>query len=127
MVQRVSDLVSPYVGMTEKNLAAAFEKAGQDDAVLLLDEVDSFLHNRRKATQSWEITAVNEMLTQMESYRGLFIASTNLIRDLDEASLRRFDLKIHFGYLRQAQVQQLFSAHMQPLKLKGPPALRGCA
>lgn len=125
MVQRVSNLVSPYVGMTEKNLAAAFEKAGQDNAVLLLDEVDSFLQDRRKATQSWEITAVNEMLTQMESYRGLFIASTNLIRDLDEASLRRFDLKIHFGYLRQAQVQQLFSAHMQTLKLKDPSSAAG--
>ncbi len=120
MVQRVSDLVSPYVGQTEQNLAKAFEKASQDGAVLLLDEVDSFLQDRRKAQQSWEVTAVNEMLTQMESYRGLFIASTNLIRDLDEASLRRFDMKIHFGYLCQPQVQQLFGAHLQALKLKDP-------
>ncbi len=118
MVQRVSDLVSPYVGQTEQNLAKAFEKARHDDAVLLLDEVDSFLQDRRKAQQSWEVTAVNEMLTQMESYRGLFIASTNLIGDLDEASLRRFDMKIHFGFLSQQQVQQLFRAHLLALKLK---------
>ncbi|WP_306456501.1 ATP-binding protein [Pseudomonas sp. LJDD11] len=97
LAKRVSDLVSPYVGMTEQNLAGAFEQAQQQDAVLLLDEVDSFLQDRRKARQSWEITAVNEMLTQMESYRGLFIASTNLIADLDQASLRRFDLQ---GVLR---------------------------
>ena len=109
MVKRVSDLVSPYVGTTEQNLAQAFDRAQQEDAVLLLDEVDSFLQDRRKARQSWEVTAVNEMLTQMESYRGLFIASTNLMSDLDEASLRRFDLKVHFGYLKAAQVQHCFA------------------
>lgn len=130
MVKRVSDLVSPYVGTTEKNLAEAFERAQQEEAVLLLDEVDSFLQDRRKARQSWEITAVNEMLTQMESYRGLFIASTNLMLDLDEASLRRFDLKVHFGYLNPAQVQALFATHLKALGLKDPQgraalALRG--
>ncbi|MDU9394796.1 AAA family ATPase [Pseudomonas sp. zfem002] len=120
MMKRVSDLVSPYVGSTEKNLADTFERARQEDAVLLLDEVDSFLQDRRKARQSWEVTAVNEMLTQMESYRGLFIASTNLIVDLDEASLRRFDLKVHFGYLTPAQVHTLFDAHLKALALKDP-------
>lgn len=120
MVKRVSDLVSPYVGSTEKNLADAFERAHQEDAVLLLDEVDSFLQDRRNARQSWEVTAVNEMLTQMESYRGLFIASTNLIADLDEASLRRFDLKVHFGYLAAEQVGSLFEAHLKALALKDP-------
>ncbi|SCW81553.1 ATP-binding protein [Pseudomonas sp. NFACC05-1] len=120
IIKRVSDLVSPYVGMTEQNLAGAFERAQQEDAVLLLDEVDSFLQDRRKARQSWEVTAVNEMLTQMESYQGLFIASTNLMLDLDEASLRRFDLKVHFGYLAPAQAQALFAAHLKALALKDP-------
>ncbi len=120
VVKRVSDLVSPYVGMTEQNLASAFERAQQEEAVLLLDEVDSFLQDRRNARQSWEITTVNEMLTQMESYRGLFIASTNLMNDLDEASLRRFDLKVHFGYLTPAQAQALFAAHLNELGLKDP-------
>lgn len=120
LAQRVSDLVSPYVGMTERNLAGAFARAEQEGAVLLLDEVDSFLQDRNKARQSWEVTAVNEMLTQMESYRGLFIASTNMIRDLDEASLRRFDLKVHFGYLAGPQVQALFAAHVQALALSDP-------
>ncbi len=120
MVKRVSDLVSPYVGATEQNLAQTFERARQEEAVLLLDEVDSFLQDRRKARQSWEVTAVNEMLTQMESYRGLFIASTNLIADLDEASLRRFDLKVHFGYLAADQACSLFEAHLKALALKDP-------
>lgn len=125
MVKRVSDLVSPYVGMTEQNLAGAFESAQQEDAVLLLDEVDSFLQDRRKARQSWEVTTVNEMLTQMESYSGLFIASTNLICDLDEASLRRFDLKVHFGYLAPAQTLALFAAHLSALGLKDPKQAAG--
>jgi transitional endoplasmic reticulum ATPase len=120
LVKRVSDLVSPYVGMTEKNLAAAFERAEDEDAVLMLDEVDSFLQDRRNARHGWEVSSVNEMLTQMESYQGLFIASTNLIRDLDEASLRRFDLKVHFGYLVPAQAQTLFAAHIKTLGLKDP-------
>lgn len=125
MVKRVSDLVSPYVGMTEQNLASVFERARQEDAVLLIDEVDSFLQDRRKARQSWEVTTVNEMLTQMESYNGLFIASTNLMCDLDEASLRRFDLKVHFGYLAHAQALALFAAHLNVLGLKDPKQAAG--
>lgn len=125
MVKRVSDLVSPYVGMTEQNLASVFEQARQEDAVLLFDEVDSFLQDRRKARQSWEVTTVNEMLTQMESHNGLFIASTNLIGDLDEASLRRFDLKVHFGYLTQPQKLALFAAHLNALGLEDSKHVAG--
>ncbi|MBB3102304.1 ATP-binding protein [Azomonas macrocytogenes] len=119
-IKRVSDLVSPYLGETEQRLAAAFRQAEQESAVLVLDEVDSFLQDRRKAQRSWEITAVNEMLTQMESYSGLFIASTNLMADLDEAALRRFDLKVRFGYLRPEQRLLLLRAHLKELGLKDP-------
>ena len=93
------------------------DRANDDDAILLLDEVDSFLQDRRNARHSWEISAVNEMLTQMESYRGLFIASTNLMDNLDEAALRRFDLKISFGYLAAEQITQLLSQHLRQICL----------
>lgn len=122
LVKRVSDLIGPYVGETERNLAQAFHQAREDNAVLMLDEVDSFLRDRRKAQHSWEITAVNEILTQMESFQGLFIASTNLMDDLDDASLRRFDLKICFDFLRPDQAMELFSQHLQQLKLAPAPA-----
>ena len=69
--KRASDLISPWLGMTERNLAAAFREAEQDGAILLLDEVDSFLQDRRNAQRSWEVTEVNEMLTQMESFGGI--------------------------------------------------------
>ena len=70
---------------------------------MLLDEADSFLRDRSGARNSWEVTAVNEMLTQMETFDGIFIASTNLMDQLDAASLRRFDMKIEFGYLKSEQ------------------------
>lgn len=118
--KRVSDIVSPYVGQTERNLARAFREAEADGAVLLLDEVDSFLQDRTRAQRSWEVTTVNEMLTQMEAYDGVFIASTNLMDGLDQAALRRFDLKVKFGYLRPAQVGDLFEAHCASLGLPAP-------
>lgn len=120
LVKQVSDLVSPYLGMTEKNLAHAFQQARDEDAVLLLDEVDSFLLERRHAQHSWEVTAVNEMLMQMDSHRGLLIASTNLMENLDQAALRRFDLKVGFGYLRPEQVCHLFRMHVEQMGLSAP-------
>jgi len=121
-VRRVSDLVSPYVGMTERNLAMAFREAQRSGAVLLLDEVDSFLQDRRAAQRSWEVTEVNEMLTQMESFGGVFIATTNLMDGLDQAALRRFDLKLRFGYLRPEQAQRLFASQCGVLGLGEPDA-----
>lgn len=118
--KRVSDIVSPYVGQTERNLARVFHEAQSDGAVLLLDEVDSFLQDRTRAQRPWEVTAVNEMLTQMEAFSGVFIASTNLMDGLDQAALRRFDLKVKFGYLRPVQAWDLFEVHCKSLGLPAP-------
>ena len=60
---------------------------------------------------------VNELLTQLERFDGIFIASTNLMHNLDQASLRRFDLKACFSYLKPAQARQLLQAHCQQLGL----------
>lgn len=116
--RRASDLVSPYVGMTERNFAEAFQGASRDGAVLLIDEVDTFLQDRRAARHSWEVSAVNEMLMQMEAFRGLFIASTNLMDNLDPAAMRRFDLKIHFGYLKPEQISALLDQHLAEMELR---------
>ena len=109
LTKRGSDIVSPYVGMTERNMARMFKNAQAEGAILLLDEADSFLRDRTDARNGWEVTAVNEMLTQMESYNGIFVASTNLINNLDSASLRRFDLKIEFGYMKPDQAHILLA------------------
>lgn len=121
-VRRVSDLLSKWVGESEKNIALAFRQAAAENAVLLIDEVDSFLHDRHGAQARWEISQVNEMLTQMESYAGIFIASTNLMQALDPAVLRRFDLKLCFDYLHAPQAVQLLHRHCQSLGLPAPTA-----
>ncbi|MFZ9839623.1 MAG: AAA family ATPase [Opitutaceae bacterium] len=112
LVRRASDLLSPFVGVAEKQIAAAFREAGESGAVLLIDEVDSFLQDRSRAQRNWEVTEVNEFLTQMESFTGIFVASTNLISGFDPAALRRFDLKAKFDHLRPEQAVELLGAHL---------------
>jgi len=118
-VRRSSDIFSKWLGESEKNIARAFAQATQEKAVLLLDEVDSFLADRRGAKQRWETAVTNEMLTQMEAYPGIFIASTNLMDNLDEASLRRFDLKVELRYLRPQQARNLFLRYCTVLGWEG--------
>ena len=118
IIKKGSDLLSMFVGGTEKNIALAFKEAKEKHAVLVFDEVDSFLQDRSMAARSWEITQVNEMLVQMESFDGIFIATTNLIDNLDKACLRRFDLKLEFGYLLPEQAQNLFKKECTLLKVK---------
>lgn len=118
IIKKGSDLLSMFVGWTEKNIALAFKEAKEKHAVLVFDEVDSFLQDRGMATRSWEVTQVNEMLVQMESFDGIFIATTNLIDNLDKACLRRFDLKLEFGYLLPEQAQNLFKKECALLKVK---------
>jgi SpoVK/Ycf46/Vps4 family AAA+-type ATPase len=120
LVKRASDLLSMWIGGTEKNIAKAFRDATADKALLLIDEVDSFLQDRRGASRSWEVTAVNEMLTQVESFGGVFIASTNLMGGLDQASLRRFDLKVKLDFMRPEQSSQLLCRQCEALGIEAP-------
>jgi SpoVK/Ycf46/Vps4 family AAA+-type ATPase len=99
IVKRASDLLSPWVGETEQSIAAAFRNAERGDAVLVIDEIDSLLYDRAGAVRSWEVSFVNELLAQMERFRGILVATTNRLDALDEASLRRFGEKIGFGFL----------------------------
>ena len=108
IIKQASDLVSKYVGETEQNMAAMFEEATQEKAVLLLDEADSFLLDRRGAQRSYEVTEVNEMLQQMERHNGVFICTTNLLDRIDQAALRRFTFKIKFMPLLAEQRERMF-------------------
>lgn len=108
LAKRASDIISPYLGVTEQNMANMFEEARLENAVLMLDEADTFLTDRSNAQRSWEVSAVNEMLTQMESFDGLFIASTNYMGMIDSAAMRRFDIKLKFDYMKPAQVKIMF-------------------
>jgi DNA polymerase III delta prime subunit len=100
VVKRASDLFSKWVGETEQNIRDAYEEAHSKKAVLIFDEADSLIFNRDRAEHSWEMSFTNEFLTWMETYEGIQIFTTNRLKDLDTASLRRFNHKVEFGYLK---------------------------
>lgn len=120
LVKRSSDLLDSLVGRTEQRIAEAFAEARTENAVLVLDEIDSFLGTRAGSQRMWEVTLTNEMLTQLEAFDGIFIATTNRLDSLDPACLRRFDAKLHFDYLRPAQARALFSEHLSNAGLPAP-------
>lgn len=103
IIKRASDLLDKYLGETEQRIAAMFTQAREEDAVLVLDEADSFLADRAGARHAWEVTQTNELLTQLECFEGIFFATTNLMDRLDAASVRRFSHKIRFDYLTSDQ------------------------
>nr|WP_241242046.1 ATP-binding protein [Sphingobium algorifonticola] len=109
--RRCSDLMSPYVGETEQNIAEAFARAAERGAMLLIDEADSFLYRREAGQRSWEVSQVNEMLVQLEHLRTPFVATTNLADKLDAATQRRFTMRATFRPMKTDQARKLFQAH----------------
>ena len=106
--KQASDLLGMFVGQTEQQIAAMFKDARDRKAVLLIDEADTFLRSRTGAHQRWEVSQVNELLVQMERFEGILICATNLMNELDEAALRRFDLKLCFQSLNTTQAERRF-------------------
>lgn len=105
-----SSLMDKYVGGTEAKLAALFERAREQKAVLLLDEVDTLLMQRDNGMQSWEISHTNELLVQIENFAGILLATTNRVDSLDRAVMRRFDLKVEFLPLAPEPLRDLLRA-----------------
>ena len=111
LLKRASDLLDMYVGQTEKGIARAFEEAERTDSILLLDEADSFFRNRENTMYSWEVTRVNELLTQMEEFNGIFICTTNLRKIMDPAMNRRFHALIEFRPLEHEGIEALLKSY----------------
>src|ERR1017187_10309164 len=99
MAKKGSDVLSPYVGETEQGIAEMFNAARQEQAVLLLDEVDGLLMERKDARQRWELTQVNEILTQMDQFDGLLISATNPESARAGVSLGGLNIRVGFDYL----------------------------
>jgi SpoVK/Ycf46/Vps4 family AAA+-type ATPase len=118
--KRGSDLFGPYVGQTEARISSAFAEARSAGAFLLFDEADSLLFDRTNATRGWEVSQVNEMLTWMEQHKLPFACTTNLPGRLDQASLRRFLVRVNFDFLLKEQAERLFERHF---RLPAPAAL----
>jgi len=117
MERRASDILSKYVGESEKAIARAFEEAADSRSFLIFDEIDSLIRSRQGAHRSWEITQVNEMLTQMERHTYPFACTTNDVDALDPAAARRFIFKLRFKTMGPEQIQLAFTHFFQ---LKAP-------
>ena len=121
LLKRASDLLDMYVGGSEKQIAAAFQEAIDCESLLIFDEADSLLADRRHAVRSWEISQVNEMLTWMERHPLPFACTTNLMEHLDPASLRRFTFKLGFRFMtweQTAKAFEIFFQHSAPESLR---------
>ena len=120
-VKKASDLISKWIGETEQNIAQAFVAARREDALLLIDEADSFLRSREGAERSWEVSQVNQLLKELEDYEGMVALCTNFFETLDAAVLRRLDLKVRFARLRREDAAEAF---VEAALVLGADALR---
>lgn len=118
IIKTGSDLLSSYIGENEKNIKNAFLLAKQKDAILLIDEIEGFLFSRNRATKSWELTMVNEFLTSMQSFDGIFISTSNLFELIDSAVLRRFDFMVELRPLNFIQAKDIFQNRCENLGFK---------
>lgn len=97
----LSQVVSKYIGETEKNLRRVFDAADDGGAVLLFDEADALFGKRSEVKDSHDRYAnieVSYLLQRMEAYRGLAILTTNLKTAVDTAFLRRLRFVIEFPF-----------------------------
>lgn len=121
MLKRASDILDKYVGGTEEKISKIFTEAREGKKFLIIDEADTFLKNREQMEKSWEISMVNEMLTQIESHKYPMAMTTNLFKDIDPAAKRRFLFKIHCDYMSADQADMAFEVFFDR---KAPESLR---
>lgn len=118
LCKNASDILGMYVGESEKNIAKAFEEAKEQKKILLFDEVDSFFRERSYASHSWELTQVNEFLTQMEKFEEIVICTTNLRNIMDKAMQRRFHIMVEFKALKDDGVESLLGKYFPQFDFK---------
>ena len=103
--KRADDILAKFVGDTEQNIAAMFKEAREKKPILLLDEADSFLFDRKFAKQDFQTSHTNELLTQMEDHPYPFIMTTNLRDKIDPAANRRFVFKWKFDFMTKDNIK----------------------
>ena len=97
----LSQVVSKYIGETEKNLRRVFDAAEGGGAILLFDEADALFGKRGEVKEGLDRYAnieVSYLLQRMEAYRGLAILTTNMKEALDPAFLRRIRFVVQFPF-----------------------------
>jgi hypothetical protein len=113
----LSQVVSKYIGETEKNLRRVFTAAEAGGAILLFDEADALFGKRSEVKDSHDRYAnieVSYLLQRMEAYRGLAILTTNLRGSIDSAFLRRIRFVIQFPFPDLAQRLEIWRRMFPP-------------
>jgi len=107
----LSQVVSKYIGETEKNLRRVFDAAEEGAAILLFDEADALFGKRSEVKDSHDRYAnieVSYLLQRMEAYRGLAILTTNRKDALDSAFLRRIRFVVEFPFPEAVQRAEIW-------------------
>ena len=107
------DIVSKWVGETEKNVRDIFRQARADGAMLLFDEADALFGRRVKVESSqdkYQNMEVNNLLQEIERFEGVVILTTNLEANMDAAFARRILYKIHFPMPELEQRQRIWQS-----------------
>jgi SpoVK/Ycf46/Vps4 family AAA+-type ATPase len=113
----LSQVVSKYIGETEKNLRRVFDAAESGGAVLLFDEADALFGKRSEVKDSHDRYAnieVSYLLQRMEAYRGLAILTTNMKSALDSAFLRRIRFIVNFPFPDAGQRAEIWRRIFPP-------------
>ena len=114
----LSQVVSKYIGETEKNLETVFRRAESKNWILFFDEADALFGKRTNVQSSHDKYAnqeVSYLLQRVEDYPGLLILASNFKSNLDEAFLRRFHAVIHFPMPNAAERFVLWQKAMPAL------------
>src|SRR5690606_30402299 len=107
----LSQIISKYIGETEKNLKEIFDQANLTNAILLFDEADALFGKRSAVNDSRDKYAnveVAYLLQKIEKYKGIYILTTNLLENIDEAFLRRFNFVISFSLPQTEQREKIW-------------------
>lgn len=97
----LSQVVSKYIGETEKNLSQIFNEAQSSNAILFFDEADALFGKRSEVKDSHDRYAnieIGYLLQEMEAYDGVAILATNLRQNLDDAFVRRLQIIVEFPF-----------------------------
>jgi len=97
----LSQVISKYIGETEKNLDHIFTAAESANAILFFDEADALFGKRSEVRDSHDRYAnveISYLLQKMEQYDGIAILATNLRSNLDEAFTRRLTFAVEFSF-----------------------------
>ncbi|UYQ93544.1 ATP-binding protein [Chitinophaga horti] len=121
----LSQVVSKYIGETEKNLEKVFTRAENKNWILFFDEADALFGKRTNVQSAHDRFAnqeVSYLLQRVEEFPGLMILASNFKNNLDEAFLRRFHAIIHFPVPNEEERRQLWEKSL-PASLKLSPGV----